>query len=172
MKLLKNKEPTMNATVYQFPKLQKIDADTIEKYSELIEKLGEVSFKKEQLIAASNVNKLFAGCHNTYGVLPEQYYKKLLAFYNSPSQLNWNEIKDIRILGRIKSYEIVSTIDINYLNEDFNLTNYPSAKDFHACFTKLHNSILSSSEELIKSYKNSMDLIEIMYPTIKNIFKF
>lgn len=161
----------MNATVYQFPKLQKIDADTLEKYSELIEKLGEVSFKKEQILAASNVNKLFAGCHNTYGVLPEQQYKKLLAFYNSPSQENWNVIKNIRILGRIKSFEIVSTINVNYLNEDFNSNNYPSAKDFHNCFTKLHDSILSSTNDLILNYKNSMYLIEIMHPTIKNVFK-
>jgi hypothetical protein len=160
----------MNATVYQFPKFKTIDADTLEKYSELIEKLGEVSFKREQLIEASNISKLFAGCHNTYGVIPEQQYKKLLAFYNSPSQENWNEIKDIRILGRIKSFEIVLNLDINYLEEEFRSSNYPNSKDFHTSFTTLKNDILARSEELISDYKISMNLIEITYPTIKNVF--
>ncbi len=162
----------MSSVLYQFPKKSKISEDILEKYSELIEKLGRVNFNLEAISEASQVKRIFSGSHNPYGSIPEQTYKKLLSFYNDPNQDNWNEIKDLRIFGRMSTIEIMSTFYNEYSSEDYNLTNYPSADTFLSCFEEYKSKTINILNNYKEKYLKEMNEIESKYSDISNIFNF
>lgn len=162
----------MSAVLYHFPQKTKISEDILEKYAELIEKLGRVNFNLEVINEASQVKRIFSGSHNPYGIIPEQTYKKLLSFYNNPNQENWNQIKDLRIFGRMSTIEIMSTFYNEYSSEEYNLTNYPSSDIFLSCFEEYKNKTIAILNSYKEQYLKEMNEIEVKHSDILNIFNF
>lgn len=152
--------------ILKFPKKEKISSDIIEYYLELIEKLGMLNFRQELIL--DNINKLFNGCHSPVGELPENIYKLLLSFNNSPSLENWNILKDKFIFGRTRACDIVIIYYPEYLDKNNN-TIYPSIEVFMTCFRDFKEKCIQDNAKYLSIYKMEIEEIEKRYPTIKKI---
>lgn len=153
--------------VLEFPKRKTvIDAETLENYVAVLEKKKNIVFRQDMILSSSNINRLFSGCHNAYGELPEKQYKLLLTFHNQPSLETWNMIKNIFIFGRVTPLDMAITYDIK--NQE--IDEYPSKADFMLYFSAYKQKTLLSNARLISDYDRLLHEIEIKYPEIKNIF--
>lgn len=156
--------------VLQFPARHKINSATVELYAELLEKRAALANNQILVLDNLNIGRRFSGCHNSFGPLPEQTYRLLLAFYNDPSEENWMAIKDTRIFGRMTPFDIMADTYPEYT--EYNAASkVPTAETFNFAFTVVKDKTLKKQSLLLKEYQDNIDLIEQEYPEVKNIFK-
>lgn len=114
----------MNAVIYQFPTFKKeiknkeLCFDEIEKYTEIFENRSKYQNLKNIIETSMNTDRVFKGCFNTFGIIPEKNYKKILSFYNKPTKENWLIIKDLRIIENLTFEDIYKSSSI-YLEGSF-----------------------------------------------------
>lgn len=156
--------------VLQFPVRHTVNPATVELYAELVEKRSALVHNQVLVIDNMNVGRRFSGCHNSFGPLPEQTYRLLLAFYNDPSEENWLAIKDTRIFGRMTPFDIMADTYPEYTEYNAD-TKVPTAETFNFAFTVIKEKTLTKQSLLLAEYQANIDVIEKEYPEVKHIFK-
>lgn len=114
----------MNAVIYKFPTLKtklkhkELCVEDVEKYTEIFENRSKYQNLKNIIETSMSIDRLFKGSYNTFGIIPEKHYKKLLSFYNSQSKENWLIVKDIRIVENLTVEDIYKYSD-TYIEGSF-----------------------------------------------------
>jgi len=156
--------------VLQFPVRHKVNPATVELYAELLEKKAALIHNQVLVLDNLNIGRRFSGCHNSFGPLPEQTYRLLLAFYNAPIEENWLAIKDTRIFGRMTPFDIMADTYPEYTEHDADM-KVPTAETFNFAFTVIKDKTLTKQSLLLAEYQANIDVIEKEYPEVKHIFK-
>jgi hypothetical protein len=158
------------STLLQFPTRHKANPAMVEMYAELLEKRSALMSSQHLIIDNSNSNRRFSGCHNSFGALSEPTYRLLLAFSNQPTDDNWSEIRDLRIFGRMTSFNILEDCYPDY-TEPRNHDKTPSADSFAFAFSVVKQKFLMKQSLLLNEYQAKIDEIEKEFPELKTIFK-